>query len=47
MSCPAVELLDNQGGGDGENRTRVRKIRPPKLYERRRSRFVIAEVSSG
>jgi len=41
------KLLANHLGGDGENRTRVRKIRPPKIYERSWSRFVIAEVSSG
>ncbi len=34
-------------GGDGGNRTRVRKIRPPEIYERSRLRFVTAGLSIG
>jgi len=34
-------------GGDGGNRTRVRKIRPSELYERSLPKFVTAEISAG
>ena len=34
-------------GGDGGNRTRVRKIRPSELYERSLPKLVTAEISIG
>ena len=34
-------------GGDGGNRTRVRKIRPSELYERSLPKLIIAEISVG
>ena len=34
-------------GGDGGNRTRVRKTRPTEIYERSRSRFVTTGHSTG
>ena len=34
-------------GGDGGNRTRVRKNRPSELYERSLPKFVTTEISAG
>ncbi len=34
-------------GGDGGNRTRVRKIRPSELYERSLPKWVTAEIPIG
>jgi len=43
---PGILIAGHLLSGDGENRTRVRKIRPPKIYERSWSKLVIAEASS-